>query len=1353
MNARMHAWRIVVLASLAGSLLLLLLWVNVASAQGGVEFDGSNDYVTFGQADDLGVSTFTIELWFMRTGTGATTSTGTGGVTAVPLLTKGRGEADGNNRDMNFFLGIRSSDNVLCADFEEGTGQTQPGLNHPVAGTTAIRNNAWYHAAATYDGTTWRLFLNGQLEATLVVGADRLPQSASIQHAALASALTSTGTPAGYFQGVIDEPRVWNVARDQNAIAADMTAELTSGTGLVGRWGLDDGSGTTAANSVGVSNGTLVGGPVWTTGSPFALEAALKLGSSNGYVTFGNPAELGLAQFTLETWFRRDGSGTAVTTGNGGITAVPLVTKGAAEVDGNNRDMNYFLGIRSSDNVLCADFEEGAGGSSPGLNHPVAGITPIVTGQWYHAAVTYDGTTWKLYLDGVLESELAVGEPVQSASIQPAGLGTSLKSDNSANGFFDGTIDEVRIWDYARSVESIDSLINEEITTPTTGLVGRWGLDEGAMNIAYGSAGTTVNGTVAGSGWSWTGGAPFDAVITPPAPPAAPSNLVATPLTHVRIDLSWSDESNNESGFEIERLGQGNPFALIATVGPNQTAYTDMPLEAEEAYCYRIRAVNAYGESDWSDVVCVETPAVGGIALDFDGTDAYVTFGDAAALDLPQFTLEAWIRRDGAGTTANTGSGGVLAVPLITKGVGEADGDNRDMNYFFGLREGDYVLCADFEEGPGGSSPGLNHPVIGTTPIPAGEWHHVAAAYDGMTWRLYLDGMPEAELYVGQPVQSASIQHAGLAAALNSSGSSSGRFDGVLDEVRVWNTARPLTEIQATVNDGIDTATTGLVARWALDEGLGATVDGSAGTSVSGTIAGSGYDWVSGAPFDVEINYPPHTPALVAPADGTVDVGLPPTLHVAVSDPEATSVNVTFYGRPVTETAGDPFSIVILPDTQYYTSEKNGGTAAIFQAQTQWVVDNREAWNIRYVCHVGDCAETGDTYPSEWANGWLAMSILEDSTLTGLAEGIPYDVTVGNHDQSPNGDATGTTTYFNQYFGQSHFAGRSYYGGNFGTNNDDHYTFFSGGGIDWIVISMEYDSAPDAPVQAWANDLLTTYADHRAIVNVHNLLGTGNPGSFSSQGQAVYDALKGHANLALMVCGHAPGEGRRVDTYNGNTVHTLMADYQSRSNGGNGWLRIMTFYPAENKVRVKTYSPTLDQFEADADSSSQFTLDVDLTPMAAWQEIASVNGVSSGDGASCVWNGLDFNTAYEWYAVVDDGNSSTSGPVWSFTTGDQVTAAGPGAVPDFALALVSRNPIQDAGRFAVSVPRRAHVRVSVYDVAGREVAILADRVFDEGVHTVSWDGAGVRGRLPSGVYFVRMSSVARNTVRKVVLVR
>src|SRR5206468_1458483 len=132
--------------------------------------DGANDYVTFGSATRLDSATFTVEVWFKRTGPGLSTSTGSGGVDAIPLVAKGRAEADGTTQDMNYFLGLRASDGVLVADFEEGATGPSPGLNHPVAGVTAVANNVWYHAAATYDGSTWRLYLNGVLETQLAVG-------------------------------------------------------------------------------------------------------------------------------------------------------------------------------------------------------------------------------------------------------------------------------------------------------------------------------------------------------------------------------------------------------------------------------------------------------------------------------------------------------------------------------------------------------------------------------------------------------------------------------------------------------------------------------------------------------------------------------------------------------------------------------------------------------------------------------------------------------------------------------------------------------------------------------------------------------------------------------------------------------------------------------------------------------------------------------------------------------------------------------------------------------------------------------------------------------------------------------
>jgi large repetitive protein len=136
--------------------------------------------------------------------------------------------------------------------------------------------------------------------------------------------------------------------------------------------------------------------------------------TEDSYVSVTNSAKLGLPTFTIEARFimQPNGRPAFVTIGS---SAIPLVTKGRGECDDCPADMNYFLGIK--DNVLFADFEEGPTGTSPGSNHPITGVTPLGTGVWYHAAATYDGIKWQLFLNGVLERELIVGQPPRADSI------------------------------------------------------------------------------------------------------------------------------------------------------------------------------------------------------------------------------------------------------------------------------------------------------------------------------------------------------------------------------------------------------------------------------------------------------------------------------------------------------------------------------------------------------------------------------------------------------------------------------------------------------------------------------------------------------------------------------------------------------------------------------------------------------------------------------------------------------------------------------------------------------------------------------------------------------------------------
>lgn len=285
------------------------------------------------------------------------------------------------------------------------------------------------------------------------------------------------------------------------------------------------------------------------------------------------------------------------------------------------------------------------------------------------------------------------------------------------------------------------------------------------------------------------------------------------------------------------------------------------------------------------------------------------------------------------------------------------------------------------------------------------------------------------------------------------------------------------------------------------------------------------------------------------------------------------------------------FTIIVLPDTQYYSASMNGGTPEMFEAQTRWIVENRKELNIVFVTQVGDLVQNGDDVPDEWQAADAAMSLLDDPETTGLAGGIPFGIAVGNHDQSPADDADGSTSYFNRYFGLSRFSGKEYYGGHYGENYDNHYELFSASGLDFLVINIEYDLSPDEDVHSWADSVLKEYPDRQAILVTHYLIDSGNPAEFSPQGQSIYDALKDNPNLFLMIGGHIGsngGEGQRVDTYNGSTVISILVDYQNRENGGNGMLRILRFNPAQNEILARTFSPVANSgrgsFETDEDS-------------------------------------------------------------------------------------------------------------------------------------------------------------------------
>ena len=92
---------------------------------------------------------------------------------------------------------------------------------------------------------------------------------------------------------------------------------------------------------------------------------------------------------------------------------------------------------------------------------------------------------------------------------------------------------------------------------------------------------------------------------TPTATPVAPSNLTGTAVSASSINLSWTDNSGDETGFTIQRSTDGTSFGDVATVGANVTTFSDTGLVTSTTYSYRVSAFNSGGSSAYSNIATI----------------------------------------------------------------------------------------------------------------------------------------------------------------------------------------------------------------------------------------------------------------------------------------------------------------------------------------------------------------------------------------------------------------------------------------------------------------------------------------------------------------------------------------------------------------------------------------------------------------------------------------------------------------------------------------------------------------------------------------------------------------------------
>jgi len=275
------------------------------------------------------------------------------------------------------------------------------------------------------------------------------------------------------------------------------------------------------------------------------------------------------------------------------------------------------------------------------------------------------------------------------------------------------------------------------------------------------------------------------------------------------------------------------------------------------------------------------------------------------------------------------------------------------------------------------------------------------------------------------------------------------------------------------------------------------------------------------------------------------------------------------------------FSIVVLPDTQHYSE----CYPQIFTNQTQWIVDNQDRLNIKFVVFEGDLVEDANN-DTQWRRANESISILDGK--------IPYGILPGNHDEN--------IIECERCFPAKRYKNYSYWGGSY-NHNRDNYQLFSALGTDFIVVNLGWK--PSSDEINWANNVLQNHSQRKAIVVTHGYINKYAIRDVHGLGDTSYiwdDLIVPNKNVFLVLCGHAHAESRRADWVDGRVVHQVLANYQQRLSGGNGWLRIIEF--KDNEITVKTFSPFLNKYEKDKNSEFKLEekpLQPDFVDMISWR--------------------------------------------------------------------------------------------------------------------------------------------------------
>ncbi len=334
-----------------------------------------------------------------------------------------------------------------------------------------LSGSTWYHLAATYDGTILKSYTNGYLISSVITNGGLMSDNSFLR-------LGCHPTLSNYFNGQLDEVRIWNTTRTECEIRTNMNVELSGAQiGLLANYNFSQGTpnGTNTSittildnsgnvNTANATNFSMTGSTSnFVSNAPFNNPTAscdskgLNFDGINDVVT--TPFTIAPSLFsniTFECWVK----GNAVPTNSG--YSGPMYADNFGII-WNHVDPSF----RSAASVVLANG-----------NAYAASFGALSANIWYHLAATYDGTTLKSYRNGVL----ITSTPTSGGALYPSSNTFKLAKHPTVANFFNGTIDEVRVWTTARTCSEINTYKNDDIATPQPGLKACYHISEGTPN-------------------------------------------------------------------------------------------------------------------------------------------------------------------------------------------------------------------------------------------------------------------------------------------------------------------------------------------------------------------------------------------------------------------------------------------------------------------------------------------------------------------------------------------------------------------------------------------------------------------------------------------------------------------------------------------------------------------------------------------------------------------------------------------------------------------------------------------------------------------------------------------------------